>query len=55
MFLHDGCAPDELAPDTQASLRDQTVTALARLIPALHDRGFVIRSLPEHHATIEIL
>ncbi|HEV2900215.1 MAG TPA: chitooligosaccharide deacetylase NodB [Pseudaminobacter sp.] len=49
VLLHDGCAPDELEPDTQASLRDETVTALSRLIPALHDRGFVIRSLPQHH------
>ncbi|TIT57118.1 MAG: chitooligosaccharide deacetylase NodB, partial [Mesorhizobium sp.] len=25
-----------------------TVTALSRLIPELHGRGFVIRSLPQH-------
>ncbi|TJV79892.1 MAG: chitooligosaccharide deacetylase NodB, partial [Mesorhizobium sp.] len=35
-------------PGNQASLRDQTVTALSRLIPELHGRGFVIRSLPQH-------
>ncbi len=45
ILLHDGCPPDELA-NTEASLRDQTVAALSRLIPALHGRGFVIRSLP---------
>lgn len=49
ILLHDGCPPDELRQGTQASLRDQTVTALSHLIPALHDRGFVIRSLPQHH------
>ncbi|WP_394889845.1 chitooligosaccharide deacetylase NodB [Mesorhizobium sp. AaZ16] len=49
VLLHDGCAPNEFEPDSQASLRDQTVTALSHLIPALHDRGFVIRSLPQHH------
>ncbi|RNJ42519.1 chitooligosaccharide deacetylase NodB [Mesorhizobium erdmanii] len=49
VLLHDGCPPDELKPGTRATLRDQTVTALFRLIPALHDRGFVIRSLPQHH------
>ncbi|RWD27335.1 MAG: chitooligosaccharide deacetylase NodB [Mesorhizobium sp.] len=48
VLLHDGCAPDELQPGNQASLRDQTVTALSRLIPELHGRGFVIRSLPQH-------
>ncbi|EHK52329.1 chitooligosaccharide deacetylase NodB [Allomesorhizobium alhagi] len=48
-LLHDGCPPDELTQCTDAGLRDQTVTALSRLISALHDRGFVIRSLPQHH------
>ncbi|RWN61501.1 MAG: chitooligosaccharide deacetylase NodB [Mesorhizobium sp.] len=48
VLLHDGCAPDELQPGNQASLRDQTVTALSRLIPELHGRGFVIRSLAQH-------
>ncbi|NRP75886.1 Peptidoglycan-N-acetylmuramic acid deacetylase PdaA [Ensifer psoraleae] len=48
VLLHDGCPPDELRQCADASRRDQTVTALSRLIPALHDRGFVIRSLPQH-------
>nr|CAA51773.1 nodC [Rhizobium sp.] len=48
ILLHDGCPPDELA-NTDASFRDQTVAALSRLIPALHDRGFIIRSLPQNH------
>ncbi|ACL58908.1 chitooligosaccharide deacetylase NodB [Methylobacterium nodulans] len=49
VLLHDGCPPSELAPCTHAGLRDQTVVALARLIPELHSRGFTIRSLPQHH------
>ncbi|GLR46190.1 chitooligosaccharide deacetylase NodB [Mesorhizobium amorphae] len=49
VLLHDGCPPDELRPGTLAGLRDQNVTVLSRLIPALHDRGFVFRSLPQHH------
>ncbi|TCF97131.1 hypothetical protein BZM26_33335 [Paraburkholderia strydomiana] len=32
-----------------AGLRDQTLMALSRLIPALHDCGFVISSLPQPH------
>lgn len=48
VLLHDGW-PEELKSATYASLRDQTVTALSRLIPALHHRGFVIRPLPQHH------
>ncbi|MER9848789.1 chitooligosaccharide deacetylase NodB [Mesorhizobium sp. M0106] len=49
VLLHDGCPPGELSQGAHAGLRDQTVTALSRLIPALHERGFVIRSLPQHH------
>nr|WP_210381537.1 chitooligosaccharide deacetylase NodB [Microvirga zambiensis] len=49
VLLHDGCPPDELNPGTRAGLRDQTVRALSRLIPALHDRGFEIRSLPQRY------
>lgn len=49
VLLHDGCPPDELTLSTHASLRDQTVAALSRIIPALHDRGFVIRSLAQRH------
>ncbi|MGX5844550.1 chitooligosaccharide deacetylase NodB [Mesorhizobium sp. ArgA1] len=47
VLLHDGCPPNEFRPDTQAGLRDQTLTALSRLIPELHERGFAIRSLPD--------
>ncbi|UVC15477.1 chitooligosaccharide deacetylase NodB [Mesorhizobium onobrychidis] len=43
VLLHDGCEGTHRDP------RDQTVTALSRLIPALHDLGFVVRSLPQHH------
>ncbi|MDH2348825.1 chitooligosaccharide deacetylase NodB [Bradyrhizobium sp. SSUT77] len=49
VLLHDGCPPDELERCPHAGRRDQTVTALAELIPALHDRGFAIRSLPQSH------
>lgn len=44
--LHDGFPPDELLAVSGAGLRDQTVTAVSRLIPALLERGFQIRSLP---------
>ncbi|RAZ85618.1 chitooligosaccharide deacetylase NodB [Mesorhizobium hawassense] len=49
ILLHDGCPPDEMIPGTHASQRDQTVTALCRLIPALHGLGFTIRALPQPH------
>ncbi|PVE20896.1 chitooligosaccharide deacetylase NodB [Microvirga sp. KLBC 81] len=49
VLLHDGCPPDELGQSTHAGLRDQTVMALSRLIPALHERGFVIRPLPQQY------
>ncbi|MET4449125.1 chitooligosaccharide deacetylase [Bradyrhizobium sp. GM2.2] len=49
VLLHDGCPPDELKRCPHSSRRDQTVTALAQLIPALHDLGFAIRSLPQTH------
>ncbi|WP_085034735.1 chitooligosaccharide deacetylase NodB [Ensifer aridi] len=49
VLLHDGCPPSELQPGTGRDLRDQTILALASIIPALHDRGFVIRSLPQDH------
>ncbi|MCZ4093183.1 chitooligosaccharide deacetylase NodB [Sinorhizobium psoraleae] len=48
VLLHDGCPPDEVRPGSKDSLRDQTVIALTRLIPALHERGFAISSLPQH-------
>ncbi|SEI20632.1 beta-1,4-N-acetylglucosamine oligosaccharide deacetylase NodB [Rhizobium tibeticum] len=46
VLLHDGCPPDELGQCAVTSLRDQTLTALSRIIPALHERGFAIRPLP---------
>ncbi|MGY4281409.1 chitooligosaccharide deacetylase [Bradyrhizobium sp. LM2.7] len=49
VLLHDGCPPDELKRCPHSGRRDQTVTALAQLIPALHDLGFAIRSLPQTH------
>ncbi|MBO4227654.1 chitooligosaccharide deacetylase NodB [Bradyrhizobium neotropicale] len=49
VLLHDGCPPDELRRANHARLRDQTVSALCQLIPALHDRGFSIRPLPQPH------
>ncbi|APO70237.1 chitooligosacharide deacetylase (plasmid) [Rhizobium gallicum] len=49
VLLHDGCPPSELQPGTDASLRYQTIAALSSIIPALHDRGFVIRALPQDH------
>ncbi|WP_027584062.1 chitooligosaccharide deacetylase NodB [Bradyrhizobium sp. Ai1a-2] len=49
VLLHDGCPPDEVGQGTHAGLRDQTLKALCRLIPALHDRGFAIRSIPQSH------
>ncbi|MCK1641269.1 chitooligosaccharide deacetylase NodB [Bradyrhizobium sp. 157] len=49
VLLHDGCPPDELGRGTHAGLRDQTLKALSRLIPAIRGRGFAIRSLPQSH------
>ncbi|MFD9038962.1 chitooligosaccharide deacetylase NodB [Streptomyces bottropensis] len=46
ILLHDGCPPDELPRGDRTHLREQTVAALRRLIPALRDRGFVFRTLP---------
>lgn len=46
ILLHDGCPPGELPDGSHAGLRAQTVMALQRLIPALHQRGFVFRPLP---------
>ncbi|UFW67075.1 chitooligosaccharide deacetylase NodB (plasmid) [Rhizobium laguerreae] len=46
VLLHDGCPPDEVEQCSLAGLRDQTLLALSRIIPALHSRGFEIRSLP---------
>ncbi|CAN7739552.1 chitooligosaccharide deacetylase NodB [Paraburkholderia sp. 22099] len=51
ILLHDGCPPDELPPDGHRGLRDQTIMAVRRLIPALHDRGFVFAPLPCRCAT----
>ncbi|WFU14509.1 chitooligosaccharide deacetylase NodB [Bradyrhizobium sp. CB3481] len=49
VLLHDGCPPDELGRGTHACLRDQTLKSLSHLIPAMHDRGFAVRSLPQPH------
>ncbi|WP_271593194.1 chitooligosaccharide deacetylase NodB [Bradyrhizobium sp. CCBAU 65884] len=49
VLLHDGYPPDEGGLCTDATLRDQTTTALSYLIPALQRRGFVIRPLPQLH------
>jgi chitooligosaccharide deacetylase len=46
VLLHDGCPPDELPRGDRTRLREQTVVALRRLIPALRDRGFVFGTLP---------
>ncbi|MGX9120684.1 chitooligosaccharide deacetylase NodB [Mesorhizobium sp. BHbsci] len=54
VLLHDGCPPSEFRPDAQAGLRDQTLMALSRLIPELHERGFAIRSLPNATERSEI-
>lgn len=48
ILLHDGCPADELPSGDLSGLREQTVTALRRLIPALRERGFVFRPLPAH-------
>ncbi|KUM25734.1 chitooligosaccharide deacetylase NodB [Mesorhizobium loti] len=49
VLLHDGCPPREMKPGDDADLRSQTIMALSRIIPALHDRGFAMRSLPQQH------
>jgi chitooligosaccharide deacetylase len=49
VLLHDGYPPDEEGLPSGSTLRDQTRTALAYLIPALQRRGFVIRPLPQLH------
>ncbi|MGG7519549.1 chitooligosaccharide deacetylase NodB [Allorhizobium undicola] len=49
VLLHDGCPLSELSPCTFRNLRSQTVMALSSIIPALHDRGYVVRSLPQSH------
>ncbi|RWX08442.1 chitooligosaccharide deacetylase NodB [Rhizobium hidalgonense] len=46
VLLHDGCPPDEIGTCTLTGLRDQTLSALPAIIPALHARGFSFRSLP---------
>ncbi|WP_420849126.1 polysaccharide deacetylase family protein [Parafrankia soli] len=46
ILLHDGCPADDLPSGSHTGLREQTVMVLRRLIPALHDRGFVFQSLP---------
>ncbi|OAF09201.1 chitooligosaccharide deacetylase NodB [Bradyrhizobium centrolobii] len=48
VLLHDGCPPDERERGIHAC-RDQTLKAVSQLIPALHNRGFSIRSLPQVH------
>ncbi|MBC8725565.1 hypothetical protein F6X37_29530 [Paraburkholderia sp. 31.1] len=54
VLLHGGCPPDELGRCNHAGRREQTLTALSLKIPALHDRGFAIRSLPQPHRTNQI-
>nr|WP_008558140.1 chitooligosaccharide deacetylase NodB [Bradyrhizobium sp. CCGE-LA001] len=49
VLLHDGCPPSEQGQCTASGLRDQTLTALSQLIPALQGRGFAISSLPQLH------
>ncbi|TCN26975.1 chitooligosaccharide deacetylase NodB [Sinorhizobium americanum] len=49
VLLHDGCPPNEMQPGSGRNLREQTIIALSSLIPALHGRGFAIRSLPQDH------
>nr|AFJ42532.1 NodB [Mesorhizobium plurifarium] len=49
VLLHDGCPPSEMKPSRDASLRSQTIKALSRIIPALHDRGLEMRSLSQQH------
>ncbi|XIA67563.1 chitooligosaccharide deacetylase NodB [Bradyrhizobium sp. TZ2] len=49
VLLHDGCPPGEVGQCSRAGLRDQTLLALSSLIPALQERGFAIRSLPQPH------
>ncbi|AYG64032.1 chitooligosaccharide deacetylase NodB [Rhizobium jaguaris] len=49
VLLHDGCPPSEAKPSGDSSLRYQTIMALSRIIPVVRDRGFAIRSLPQHH------
>ncbi|BCM17551.1 chitooligosaccharide deacetylase NodB [Mesorhizobium sp. J8] len=49
VLLHDGCPPSEMKPCSDASLRSQTIMALSHIIPALRDRGFEMRSLPQQH------
>ncbi|TCF96579.1 chitooligosaccharide deacetylase NodB [Paraburkholderia strydomiana] len=51
VLLHDGSPPDESERCTHAAPREQTLMALSLMIPALHDRGFAIRSLPPPHRT----
>ncbi|APA90611.1 chitooligosaccharide deacetylase NodB (plasmid) [Paraburkholderia sprentiae WSM5005] len=49
VLFHDGCPPGESGRCSHAGLRDQTLMAHSRLIPALHESGFVISSLPQPH------
>ncbi|WP_429450564.1 polysaccharide deacetylase family protein [Paraburkholderia sp. 40] len=43
-----------LTTSASAGRREQTLMALSLMIPALHDRGFAIRSLPQPHRTNQI-
>ncbi|OKO73155.1 MULTISPECIES: chitooligosaccharide deacetylase NodB [unclassified Bradyrhizobium] len=47
VLLHDGCPPSELAQQTRAGLREQTLAALSQLIPALQERDFALSPLPQ--------
>ncbi|MBR1163084.1 chitooligosaccharide deacetylase NodB [Bradyrhizobium elkanii] len=49
VLLHDGYPPGEESSGTNATSREQTVRALAYLIPALQLRGFEIHPLPQLH------
>ncbi|WP_051086543.1 chitooligosaccharide deacetylase NodB [Methylobacterium sp. WSM2598] len=46
VLLHDGSPPGDAAPCTHVGPREQTVIALSRLIPELHNHGFKICLLP---------
>ncbi|CCD87683.1 Nodulation protein B (Chitooligosaccharide deacetylase) [Bradyrhizobium sp. ORS 285] len=46
ILLHDGCPPNEQGGGSRNCRRDETVLAVARLIPALHGLGLKIAALP---------
>nr|WP_202797630.1 MULTISPECIES: chitooligosaccharide deacetylase NodB [Protofrankia] len=46
ILLRGGCPADEWPSGSRTGLRERTVIALRRLIPALHEYGFVFQPLP---------